>query len=714
MDISILPGIGPNRAKLLHDINIHTVYDLITHYPRDYSDRSQIKAISQLVPGATQTIKGTIISEGENITFRPGGPVLTKFLLEDETGTLELYWFGQPYLKRVIGKHKEYYFTGRVTEGYATKGYSARGYTTGGRATGGHATGGHTTGGHTTGHNRLQMESPEYEKAGDAISAGRIVPIYTLPKGISQKMFRKWMKATLDGVNGVDGSGKAKVSDEAKNDNEAILNIHFPESNEHFLAARRKLVFDEFFSMQLALLKLKGTPEPGIAIEDTDLSPFLARVPFDLTSGQQSVLADITRDLQSGRRMSRLIQGDVGSGKTIVAAAAAYLVMTAAGRETAERDTAERDNAEGDVGEGDSVVGLDAGSLSAGYQAAIMAPTEVLARQHFKQLSNFFDNAVLLTGSLGAKEKRAAHAAIRDGSARLIIGTHALIQESVEFYNLALVITDEQHRFGVNQRAALADKKAKADTHAPHIITMTATPIPRTLALILYGDMDISTIDSLPPGRRAIKTYCVNSSYRNRLVAFMKKLVAEGRQVYIICPAIEESEIDIHAAVEYSKKLQEALPDIPITCLHGRLKNKDEIMSAFVAGDYRIIVSTTVIEVGVDVPNAALIVIENAERFGLSQLHQLRGRVGRGPHQSYCVLVTDSKAEHTVKRMRAMEDTTDGFVLSELDLKLRGPGDFFGVKQHGLPEFKIADPYRDIDILKEAQKAAIQYISVGL
>jgi ATP-dependent DNA helicase RecG len=343
--------------------------------------------------------------------------------------------------------------------------------------------------------------------------------------------------------------------------------------------------------------------------------------------------------------------------------------------------------------------------MARGYQAAVMAPTEVLAGQHFKQFSNCLpgNRLVLLTGSLTAREKREAHAAIREGHAQLIIGTHALIQDGVTFHNLALVITDEQHRFGVNQRAALSEKGK-----LPHSMIMTATPIPRTLGLILYGDMDISTITALPPGRREIKTYCVNSGYRDRLHAFMEKQVKEGRQVYVICPAIDEPEADMHSVTAYADSLRKALPHIPIACLHGRLKDKESVMAAFGRNEYSIIVSTTVIEVGVDVANASLIVIENAERFGLSQLHQLRGRVGRGPHQSYCVLVTDSKAEQTRERMQAMESTSDGFVLSELDLKQRGPGDFFGVQQHGLPVFSIANLYRDMDILKEAQEAAVE------
>ena len=617
MDILTLPGVGASRAKLLQEMGITTINDLVTYYPRDYSDRSQISTIADLTLGTINTIRCTITKDAESVSFKS---VLTKLVLEDETGRIELIWFGQPYLKKVFKKGETYLFTGKVSENYG----------------------------------RLQMESPEYEPANQPSAPG-IVPIYTLPKGLSQKMFRKWMKAAI----------AQSVPDEA------ICTMHFPKNSEAFHTARRQLVFEELFSMQLALLQLKGAPKPGVQIniEANQLVTFCNRLPFSLTNSQLMVLDDIKVDLQSGLCMNRLVQGDVGSGKTVIAAAAAYWV------------------------------------ISSGYQVALMAPTEVLARQHFKKLQAFFSESTLLVGTLTAKEKREALSSIAEGHAKLVVGTHALIQDGVTFNNLALVITDEQHRFGVNQRAALAQK---SDT-IPHVMIMTATPIPRTLGLILYGDMDISIIDSLPPGRQPIKTYCVNSGYRSRLIAFMQKQVNEGRQVYVICPAIEESEKNAEAqmntVIKYTTNLQKALPNIPIACLHGRLKNKEEILTAFANNEYGIIVSTTVIEVGVDVPNATLIVIENAERFGLSQLHQLRGRVGRGVHQSYCVLVTDTKANHTKERMQAMESTSDGFVLAELDLKQRGPGDFFGTMQHGMPEFRVANLYRDIDVLKEVQKA---------
>jgi ATP-dependent DNA helicase RecG len=429
--------------------------------------------------------------------------------------------------------------------------------------------------------------------------------------------------------------------------------------------------------MQSALFRLKGVlaGEAGIPFSDADALPFLRGLPYSLTRAQQSVLYDMVNDLQSGRRMNRLIQGDVGSGKTAVAMAAAYL------------------------------------AVANGYQAAVMAPTEVLARQHFAQFSGYLTGCevVLLAGSQTAAERKQALAKIESGEAHVVVGTHALIQSTVRYHRLGLVITDEQHRFGVNQRLSLRGKG-----QSPHTLVMTATPIPRTLGLILYGDMDISVIDELPPGRQAIKTYCVPSGYRERVHDFIRKQVAQGRQAYVVCPAIEESEADtsrLHLSnvLSYTQTLAQGLPGISVACLHGRMKpaEKEPLMADFKANRIQVLVSTTVIEVGVHVANATLIIIENADRFGLSQLHQLRGRVGRGDTQSYCVLVTDSKNKLTEQRMKALCETSDGFRLSELDFKLRGAGDFFGTRQHGLPAFAIANLYRDMEILKQAQQAAV-------
>jgi len=721
MDIKNLTGIGEKRAMALRAAGFHTVYDLINYFPRDYDDRSQIKTVEALIPGAVNTIRGHISAEPENTNpyskgrkSTRGRPLtLTKATLKDSTGSLELVWFNQPYLKKYFRVGQEYIFTGRVKLDFK---------------------------------NRMQMESPDYEPISETqLSGGRIVPVYTTPKGFSQKTFRALIHQALGLCAKMDVPGQAPSSVAARspfhenlpitllqahnlpNRKTALTNIHYPESDQAFLEARRRLVFEELFFMQMALFTLKGqaTSHPGIVLRDTDFAPFLVELPFSPTNAQSRVLADIVADYNSGARMNRLIQGDVGSGKTAVAMAAAYLV------------------------------------INNGYQAAIMAPTEVLAQQHYKDCTQYLQplgiNTVLLTGSLTAKARREALAQIAANPALMIIGTHALIQPGVEYARLGLVITDEQHRFGVNQRFQLTakgqgDDAVPADkvfsrnpvlTHPsmsilekerntpsvpalPHTLVMTATPIPRTLALILYGDLDISIIDELPPGRQAIKTYCVDSRYQERIHAFIRKEAEAGRQTYVICPAIEENqepgsphlsecatipdEPKLHIAnvLSYTQELSAALPDLAIACLHGRMKpaQKQEIMEDFKSGKIHALVSTTVIEVGVHAPNATLMIIKNAERFGLSQLHQLRGRVGRGAVQSYCVLITDAKNQVTKARMKAMTETTDGFRLAELDLAQRGAGDFFGTRQHGLPDFAIANLYQDMDILKIAQSAA--------
>ncbi|MCL2285409.1 MAG: ATP-dependent DNA helicase RecG [Firmicutes bacterium] len=661
MKIDKLSGVGAKRAHSLYTAGIYTVADLLNHFPRDYDDRSQVKTVAELSLDAVNTIRGTVAADPETATLPRKGAValnITKVIIQDHTGTLELVWFNQPYLKKYFIKHGEYIFTGKVRALYG---------------------------------GRVQMQSPEYELCNEnELSHGRIVPVYTTPKQFSQKTFRALIHQAL--------GQSARFSSQLNHAfaehlpysirkkynlcgrETAIHNIHFPESDELFLAARRRLVFEELFFMQMALLQMKDatTAQTGITLADTDLQPFLRGLPFSLTNAQAKVLAEIAGDMSGGRRMNRLVQGDVGSGKTAVAMAAAYVAM------------------------------------KNGYQAALMAPTDVLANQHFLQCQQYFAllgfETVLLTGSIGAKARREALAKIQDGRAAMIVGTHALIQEKVEYARLGLAITDEQHRFGVNQRLSLTQKAAH-----PHTLVMTATPIPRTLGMILYGDLDISIINELPPGRQVIKTYSVNSKYQQRIHEFIRKEVEQGRQAYIICPAIEASQTEdsettkaeMKNVMDYTAEISAALPNIKIAYLHGKMKpaDKQQIMDDFKAGHINALVSTTVIEVGVHVANATLMIIENAERFGLSQLHQLRGRVGRGKDQSYCVLITDTNNDETKARMKAMCDTTDGFKLAELDLELRGAGDFFGTRQHGLPVFMIANLYRDIDVLKEAQEA---------
>jgi len=715
MNIDKLSGVGAKRAHSLHTAGITTVSELLNHFPRDYDDRSQIKTIAELSLEAVNTIRGVIANEPETATMpRKGATALniTKAIIKDHTGTLELVWFNQPYLKKYFKKDSEYIFTGKVRSLYG---------------------------------GRVQMQSPEYEPCNNnelfyaqegsspshatvrSISHGRIVPVYTTPKQFSQKTFRALIHQALEVVTSRNTEfEKTQTVTESnhlgfaskQNSNAfsehlpaiirqkynlcsrktAILNIHFPESDELFLAARRRLVFEELFFMQAALLQMKEatTSQAGIAFDDVNLESFLSALPFTLTNAQVAVLADITKDIstQLCKRMNRLIQGDVGSGKTAVAMATAYLAM------------------------------------KNGYQAAIMAPTEVLANQHYESCQQLFSHlgyeTVLLTGSIGAKARREVLAKIQNGQAAMIVGTHALIQEKVVYANLGLAITDEQHRFGVNQRLCLTQKGSVA----PHTLVMTATPIPRTLGMILYGDLDISIINELPPGRQTIKTYSVNSKYQQRIHEFIRKEVEAGRQAYIICPAIDApenedtqhsetlspSKAEIKNVLAYTAELSAALPDIKISYLHGKMKpaDKQQIMDDFKIGHINALVSTTVIEVGIHVANATLMIIENAERFGLSQLHQLRGRVGRGKYQSYCVLITDIKNDETNARMKAMCNTSDGFKLAELDLELRGSGDFFGTRQHGLPSFTIANLYRDIDVLNEVQIAVTELDSLAI
>jgi len=691
MRVDKLQGVGAKRAHSLYAAGISTVVDLLNYFPRDYDDRSEIKTVAELTLDAVNTIRGVVASDPESATLpRKGSPALniTKVLMKDRTGTLEIVWYNQPYLKKYFKKRGEYIFTGKVRGMYG---------------------------------GRVQMLSPEYEPCGETeLSHARIVPVYTPPKQFSQKTFRALMHQALTEAEHYSRVGHpfvdylpAAIREKYNlcNRETAIRNIHFPESDLFFLQARRRLVFEELFFMQSALFQMKSVTraQAGLLVKNLDYTPFLRELPFSPTNAQTQVLVEIARDMSAGERMNRLIQGDVGSGKTMVAMAAAFLVM------------------------------------KSGYQVALMVPTEVLANQHFAECEKYFTElgfeTVMLTGSLGAKARREALEKISDGRAAMVVGTHALIQDKVEYAALGLVITDEQHRFGVNQRWTLTQKATTLSVNGdcsntgdieaiiccpptlapanPHTLVMTATPIPRTLGLILYGDLDISIINELPPGRQTIKTYSVNSGYQQRVHAFIRKEVEQGRQAYVICPAIEapeELEMDdipqknkteMQNVLDYTQKLKMALPDLKISHLHGKMKpvEKQEIMTAFKAGEINVLVSTTVIEVGVHVANATLMIIENADRFGLSQLHQLRGRVGRGTYESYCILITDTKNDETKARMKAMCDTTDGFKLAELDLKLRGAGDFFGTRQHGLPSFTIANLYRDMDVLKDVQTA---------
>ena len=643
--ITAIKGIGEKKAQILNNLGIFTVEDIVEYFPRDYEDRSDVRKIDQLVEDEENTFFAWVDNMPENVHI--GKMSITKVRLSDETGKINAVWYNQAFLKNAIKKDEYYIFTGI----YRKK------------------------------NGRREIISPEFEKAEskEILGAGRIVPVYHLTAGISQKVIRALVKKTLDSV-------KTQLPDFMPLDirkkyclcerNFAISNIHFPENSESFFIARKRLVFDELFILQMALFKLKGTTKrnSGIIFKcDNVLEETQKALGFEFTNAQKKVTEEIINDVSKGVLMNRLIQGDVGSGKTAIAMAACLM------------------------------------AIKNGYQAALMAPTEVLASQHYEAFSAFFQKfgveVCLLKGSLKKKEKDAAKESILSGKTKMVIGTHAIIQKDVEFKNLALVITDEQHRFGVKQRNVLTEKGTNA-----HVLVMTATPIPRTLALILYGDLDVSVIDELPPGRQEILTYAVNSSYHKRAYAFIRKEVENGRQAYMVCPMIEESDAIEAKAVEtmIDEVSQTDFKDLNVSVLHGKMKpdEKDAIMSDFAANKIQILISTTVIEVGINVPNATIMLIENAERFGLSQLHQLRGRVGRGKYQSYCILVTDSKSQITKERMKVMQKTNDGFEISETDLKLRGPGEFFGTRQHGIPQLKIANLYKDADMLSLSQEAA--------
>ena len=641
--VSLLKGIGEQRERKLQKLGIRTIEDLLTHYPREYKDRSEILKIADLPMEEPAAFLAQVKEEGQN--SRHGRLVYTRMKVYDETGSVGVLWYNQPYMKNSLKIGEWYLFSGKLQKKYGRK----------------------------------EILSPEVERIGENFAGGRIIPVYPASEGLSQKMLRNLMEEALSQMQGgIREELPLWLRKEYKlaERNFAIENIHFPKTEQGFYDARRRLVFEELFLLQTALFRLKNTLEDsgaGIILKKKKaLQEAEALLPFALTGAQKRVLKEIETDMTSGKIMNRLVQGDVGSGKTAVAIITAYW------------------------------------AIQNGYQAAIMAPTEVLANQHFESFRKTFAPAgirvVLLTGSLKAKEKREALAQVASGEAQMIVGTHAVIQKGVEYHNLGLAITDEQHRFGVRQRSTLSEKGENV-----HTLVMTATPIPRTLALILYGDLDISIIDELPPGRQKIDTSAVDSRYHPRIYAFLQKHIAQGRQAYVICPMIEESEkLEVQNVLDDTEELKKELPDCRVACVHGKMKarEKQEVMDAFAAGKIDVLVSTTVIEVGINVPNATIMLIENAERFGLAQLHQLRGRVGRGSEKSYCILVSDAKTKVARERMKTMTNSEDGFVISEKDLQLRGPGEFFGIRQHGLPELKIADLYRDMPILKEAQSAA--------
>ncbi|MDE7218601.1 MAG: ATP-dependent DNA helicase RecG [Oscillospiraceae bacterium] len=648
-DVRYVKGIGEQRAKGLEKLGIRTLKDLISYFPRAYDDRRSYKKIKDLEDGESACVEALAAASPTLNRIRKGLE-LVKLRAVDETGALDITFFNQAYRKDNIRAGETYTFFGKVE-------VSGR---------------------------KRSMSNPVVEREGERLATGRIMPIYPLTAGISQLTL---VKAVEQGLAACQKLLPDPLPDEVRREHQlchigyAYEQIHFPAGEEELSVARRRLVFEELFLLAIGLKRLRGRRdelqcEPW---RDTDLTDFYGSLSFTLTGAQKRAIDDIRADLSSGRPMNRLVQGDVGSGKTMVAAAAILC------------------------------------AVRNGRQAALMAPTEILAEQHYRGLAPLLEKlgvrAVFLTGAMRVKERRAILAALESGEAQAAIGTHALITADVVYHNLGMVVTDEQHRFGVAQRSALAAKGER-----PHLLVMSATPIPRTLALMIYGDLDVSIIDELPPGRQKIDTFSVPGSYHQRIYKFLEKEIAAGRQAYIICSMVEENDQipdDRKAAAEYARMLQEKVfPRLTVACVHGRMKpgEKDKVMSAFAAGEIQILVSTTVVEVGVDVPNATVMVVEDADRFGLSQLHQLRGRVGRGQYKSYCILISDNRNEETRARLKVMTQTGDGFKIAEEDLRLRGPGDFFGRRQHGLPALKVADLTCDMALLKEAQSAAVKLL----
>nr|WP_288721871.1 ATP-dependent DNA helicase RecG [uncultured Blautia sp.] len=648
-----LKGVGEKTEKLFQKIGITTAEELLRYYPRTYDIYEEPVEIASAEEDKTVSIRATIAT-GIYINQIRNLQVLTT-TVADASGRLPVAWFNAPYLRGTLKKGSVFILRGKIIR---KKG-------------------------------RPQMEHPEiFTPAAYEEIIHSMQPVYGLTKGLSNKMITKLVHQILDTrpLHGEYLPEEIRERYQLADANYAIRTIHFPKNMQELLTARKRLVFDEFLLFVLAIQLLKEKTEeapntfPMKPVWTTE--EIIEGLPYDLTGAQKNVWHEIERDLSGHKLMSRLVQGDVGSGKTVIA----FLAMVL--------------------------------SAENGFQSALMVPTEVLANQHYEGFLRLMEeqnivscHPVLLTGSTTARQKREIYQKIADGEVNVIIGTHALIQEKVEYKNLGLVITDEQHRFGVRQREALTTRG-----NPPHVLVMSATPIPRTLAIILYGDLDISIIDELPAKRLPIKNCVVGTSYRPKAYSFIEKQVQMGRQAYVICPMVEESEgLEAENVTDYARKLQEILPgEIKVEILHGKMKPKEKnrIMEAFASGEIQVLVSTTVVEVGVNVPNATVMMVENAERFGLAQLHQLRGRVGRGEHQSYCIFIQGNNEENTSKRLKILNESNDGFYIAGEDLKLRGPGDLFGIRQSGLMEFKIGDIYNDAGILKNASEAAGEILAL--
>ena len=646
-DVKYVKTVGPNRVKLLNKLNIYTLKDLIEYYPRDYEDRSKPKNLYECTDGEEVLIEA--MAAGRITEMHKGRMTISRLIVKDQTGTCYITWFNQGYLRDKFQPGRMYRFFGKISNK----------------------------------NGRLEMNSPVYDEIDQSKNTGKIIPIYPLTYELKQNTLRKIIENGLAEVKGKLPETLPEYILKENNlwdINNTIERIHFPIEFSDFNKARERLVFEELLTTQLALLKLKNNYEhetDGIQFsKDVYMSDVINILPFKLTKAQLRVLEEIDRDMESNKPMNRLLQGDVGSGKTVVAMIAAYK------------------------------------AVKSGYQATIMAPTAILASQHLESFQGILEElgikTELLISSVTKKKKAEILEKLQNGEIDILIGTHAILEENVVFKNLGLVVTDEQHRFGVKQRGTIASKGKN-----PDVIAMSATPIPRTLALILYGDLDISIIDELPPNRKKIETYAVRKNMEERVNNFIRKQITEGRQAYIVCPLVEENEDmeGLQSVIELAEKYQkETFSEYKVAYLHGKMKpkEKDEIMQRFKDGEIQILIATTVIEVGVNVPNSSIMVVENAERFGLAQLHQLRGRVGRGEYQSYCILKYEGNSETIRQRMKVMCDTNDGFIISEKDLELRGSGDFFGTEQHGLPEFKIANLFEDIAVLKKVQRLALK------
>ena len=641
--VKFIKGVGETREKALAKQGIYTVGDLLRNYPRAYEDWNKFTSISDAPIGETVCIRA-IVSQNPHVLRLKGNKIIVKTFISDGMDYIPVVFFNNKYVKDKLIEDKEYLFFGKITiDKYGAK----------------------------------TMSSPRFE---ESMEKQRIRPVYRASAAIPSKFMERIVENAL---NQVKGNIKEFIPDyivkkyRLMGFEEALRQVHFPDSEESLALAKRRLIFEELFLLQLGLLMEKSTAlshsAPSVSLDYTE--KFYMSLPFEPTSAQRRAVDEAISDMRSNKPMNRLLQGDVGSGKTLVAAAIMY------------------------------------NAVKNGYQGVLMAPTEVLANQHYKTLKNFFGEDMeisLLTGSVTKKNKQIIRDKILSGECRIVVGTHAIIQNDVVFNNLGVVITDEQHRFGVSQRAALS---AKGEN--PHTLVMSATPIPRTLAMMIYGDLDISILDELPKGRQPVKTYQVTTNYHERIYKFIRKHIEAGRQAYIVCPLVEEGDSDLIPATEYYDYLKSTFfADCTLGLLHGQMKpkDKDEVMKRFYSGEIQLLISTVVIEVGVDVPNATVMVIENAERFGLSQLHQLRGRIGRGSEESTCILLSDAQNEEAKNRFEIMCRTTDGFEIAKKDLEMRGPGDFFGSRQHGLPDMRIANLMTDTRILYEAQKTAKEIV----